>query len=382
MKKYLLILLIALPLHAATIYPLQETFLQKVWRCNIHPSCYRSFGSTVTTINGSDTLTSSRSVINTNFANLNTDKIQSGNTVASLTITTGTIGTLSLTNALAVPNGGTGSTTLSSNQILLGNGTGIIKVPAGYGTTGQFLTSNGIGSAPTWTTSAVDQAGNYTWTGTHIFTNFSANVLASSTQYITNVGALNATSSITLAGDPIKNYNKILYLNTTVGGTTANSTTTLASYTLPANTFGTGKLLRITMPIEIIVTNSTTICQYSVDYGNGLATSTIGYGNLTTSIAGAHTLDFGEIGVSMVATTSASQMATSRSMSYNDDQGTTVKGGLGSFGNINTAYSIIGGHTASVNTANQSYIAFNANDVNSGSATCQIGAAMIEILQP
>jgi hypothetical protein len=32
--------------------------------------------STITTINGSDTITSSRAVINTNFANLNTDKIE------------------------------------------------------------------------------------------------------------------------------------------------------------------------------------------------------------------------------------------------------------------------------------------------------------------
>ena len=44
-------------------------------------------GSTITTIQGSDTLSASRAVINTNFSNLNTDKLQSGDTAAALTIT-------------------------------------------------------------------------------------------------------------------------------------------------------------------------------------------------------------------------------------------------------------------------------------------------------
>lgn len=45
------------------------------------------FGSTITTINGSDTLSASRSVINTNFSNLNTDKLESGATANTLTVT-------------------------------------------------------------------------------------------------------------------------------------------------------------------------------------------------------------------------------------------------------------------------------------------------------
>lgn len=61
-----------------------------------------TFGSTITTINGSDTLSSSRSVINTNFSNLNTDKLESGSTASTLTI-----GTLTLTNPLGASNGGT-----------------------------------------------------------------------------------------------------------------------------------------------------------------------------------------------------------------------------------------------------------------------------------
>jgi len=89
----------------------------------------------------------------------------------STTITTlGTItsGTWNGT-ALTVPYGGTGSTTLASNQVLLGNGTGNIGVVV-PGTSGQFLTSAGTGVAPTWTTAAVSLVADNTWTGANTFT--------------------------------------------------------------------------------------------------------------------------------------------------------------------------------------------------------------------
>ena len=139
-----------------------------------------TFGSTITTINGSDTLSASPSVINTNFSNLNTDKLQSGDTAAALTITTltnttltGTTGSftdLTVTNPLAVASGGTGSTTLSQYQVLLGSTTNAVSVVSGLGTSGQFLTSNGAGAKPSWTTSAVDQRIDYNRTANHNFT--------------------------------------------------------------------------------------------------------------------------------------------------------------------------------------------------------------------
>lgn len=45
-----------------------------------------NLGATITTIQGSDTLSASRTVINNNFANLNTDKLESGSTANSLTV--------------------------------------------------------------------------------------------------------------------------------------------------------------------------------------------------------------------------------------------------------------------------------------------------------
>lgn len=75
-------------------------------------------------------------------------------------------GALTLITPLTTGNGGTGSTTLSANQVLLGNGTGNVGVVSGLGASGQFLTSGGAGTAPTWTTSSFDQTLDYNFTGT------------------------------------------------------------------------------------------------------------------------------------------------------------------------------------------------------------------------
>jgi hypothetical protein len=64
--------------------------------------------------------------VDTNFSNLNTDKIQSGNTVAALTITSASVVDLAVT----------GTTSFDGAQ----------------GTAGQVLTSAGAGATPTWTT--------------------------------------------------------------------------------------------------------------------------------------------------------------------------------------------------------------------------------------
>src|ERR1041384_7552758 len=73
-------------------------------------------GSTITTINGSDTLSSSRSVINTNFSNLNTDVVATIATTSMKGVTTmanlSSIGTITSGvwngTAITVANGGTG----------------------------------------------------------------------------------------------------------------------------------------------------------------------------------------------------------------------------------------------------------------------------------
>lgn len=59
-------------------------------------------------------------------------------------------GTITLAGTLAVANGGTGATSLTSNNVILGNGTSAVQVVA-PGTSGNVLTSNGT----TWQSTAL-----------------------------------------------------------------------------------------------------------------------------------------------------------------------------------------------------------------------------------
>jgi len=169
----------------------------------------QKLGSSITTIAGGDTISSSRAVINTNFSNLNDGKIENSTTsVAAITtlsnlVTVGTLTSGSLGSGFTTvvgARGGTGSTTLSTNQVLLGNGTGNIGVVEGWGTSGQGLLSNGGVLAPTWQAITTDQTANYIWSGTHTFNNravFSSSINATGT---TLIQQLNASST---AANPI-----------------------------------------------------------------------------------------------------------------------------------------------------------------------------------
>jgi len=63
-----------------------------------------------------------------------------------------------LSGTVAVANGGTGATTLTANNVLLGNGTSAVQAVA-PGTTGNVLTSNGT----TWTSAAPSGGGSTTY---------------------------------------------------------------------------------------------------------------------------------------------------------------------------------------------------------------------------
>lgn len=135
-----------------------------------------NLGVSLTTLNGTEQLKDFPTTYNANLNALNNGKIEVGTTsVASITTLANLASVGTITSGvwngtlLTVPFGGTGSSTLSSNQVLLGNGTSLIKTVAGFGTSGQFLTSNGAGTAPSWQTSSINQNDNYTWTGSHDF---------------------------------------------------------------------------------------------------------------------------------------------------------------------------------------------------------------------
>uniref|UniRef100_A0A6H1ZG38 Uncharacterized protein n=2 Tax=viral metagenome TaxID=1070528 RepID=A0A6H1ZG38_9ZZZZ len=135
-----------------------------------------NLGTSLTEIASTDNLADFPAIYNANLTALNAGKMEISTTTLPLlttlanlaTIGTITTGTWNAT-AIGVSKGGTGTTTLSSNQVLLGNTTSGFKTVDGWGTSNQILTSNGGVLAPTWQTYAVDQTGTYFWTGLHTF---------------------------------------------------------------------------------------------------------------------------------------------------------------------------------------------------------------------
>src|SRR5581483_10752490 len=84
---------------------------------------------------------------NNTITNSNLASGSFGNITGVGTLTSGALGAGFTT--VAVAQGGTGATSFTSDQLLVGNGTGAIQ-SLGAGTTGQILESQGAGALPTW----------------------------------------------------------------------------------------------------------------------------------------------------------------------------------------------------------------------------------------
>lgn len=136
------------------------------------------------------------SSIKTDFDNIYAPKIGSTNITTLGTVTTGTWNA----SILSAQYGGTGSSTLSSNRLFVGNGTGAVQ-SIESGSSGQYLVSNGAGVAPSFQTASVDQAGTYTWTGlqswsaTTTYTGTSTRTAPLIGTYGLSVGTTTATST-------------------------------------------------------------------------------------------------------------------------------------------------------------------------------------------
>ena len=106
-------------------------------------------------------------------------------------------GTINGSAAVGVANGGTGATTLTANNVLLGNGTSAPLFVA-PGTNGNVLTSNGTTWASTTPASGFSAAADNTFTGIQTFTGSTSKIAVIPTNIVepATVSATAATGTI------------------------------------------------------------------------------------------------------------------------------------------------------------------------------------------
>lgn len=331
-----------------------------------------------TTYNANLTITANTSAANT-FSGLETDAAgllsQASSTVVGNFTSTGTVslGSLVLLNPLTVPYGGTSSTTLDQYAVLVGNGTGGVLTPSnGLGTNGQFLTSNGAGVAPNWTTSAINQASNYTWTGLHIFNTggiidtASSTVAANASNKLT-LNALsyifpstrgasstsleeNGSGGLTFESPSISVASQNNYVNS---GVQSNATTSVFTLVIPAGTLS--NFARLTSYWSEITQN----CVYGLGFGNGSATTSIAFVNGTNGT--------GTTGLLSSITTNIDATSTTAEFLYS----------LGA-NPANTSLSSIGVYSA-MNLSANTYIEFDVRSPPNDS-TCSLTGYTFEVL--
>ena len=133
--------------------------------------------------------------------------------------------TVAFSGTLPVASGGTGSTTLTLNNLLMGNGTSAVQLIA-PGTSGNILTSNGT----TWTSAAPSLA-------VKVWAYFNGTTLVAGTAGVSISKASTGNYIVTIPAQPNANYAKIV-----MGGGSADVTcwatdfSTAAVYTAPTTT--------------------------------------------------------------------------------------------------------------------------------------------------
>ena len=211
-----------------------------------------SFGATsITTILGTDTLSSSRSVINSNFSSLDAGKIDNAST--------------SIKAITTLPS-------LASAAVLATVGTITSGVWNGTAVTADYINKT---TAYTWTAQH-----NFTGTGNGIFATSASSTYATSTNHwITNLTFTGITSSL------LKTSSTGLVTSATAGSdytytstssvaqvNSSGTATTTITVPIPANTLSSGRIMTIT---------AFTGCQdpgpmgFGYDVGSGTATTTL-----------------------------------------------------------------------------------------------------------
>lgn len=187
----------------------KPSLLTKVRTCLLYIPCYKQKlgdAEAFSTISSATIISGFPTIYNDNLA----QTVNSSTTsIPQLTVIGTTTPPSAWAGRLIQPTyGGTGSSTLAVNQVLLGGGTTEIRSVSGFGTAGQFLVSQGAGVAPQWATGGFATADNYTVTGQWIFANASTSFISASTTgaiSTTTLQAVNikgASSTVILADVP------------------------------------------------------------------------------------------------------------------------------------------------------------------------------------
>ena len=274
-------------------------------------------GSSITTLNGSDRLTDSRAVINTNFSNLNSGKFELSDwyattsaqqittlaglttanslTSASALATIGTITSGIWNGTIVTPTyGGTGWGSLQANTVLLGNGTTKIATTSS-GTNGQVLTLSG--GVPTWSSGTVDQTIDYNWTGSAFrVKNLHASSTAANPLVLNGVSytfpSSAGTASTTLTNGGSGNLVNIfasqkIVVNTSPGDVVSTTaSTTIFSITVPANMLSTNNSIVIDIPISNFQLTNTNAMHFETAYGTATSSSRLSPPATTAALRG------------------------------------------------------------------------------------------------
>lgn len=220
----------------------------------------KTLGTSITTIQGTDTIKNSRTTINDNFTVLNNGKIETSTTSLPLITTLSgltTAGSLSTIGnitsgtwngtTIAVNKGGTGATSFTAYGLLMGNGFSSLSV-VGTGTDGQLLTYSST-TTPYWSSPTIDTAINYNWTGTHTFSTSTFNIFptipsGTPTNGASAISIGYATSTFETLANSIS-FKAATSTAFSISGSSGAEYGTTTLYAIPANTLTGKKALKI-----------------------------------------------------------------------------------------------------------------------------------------
>jgi hypothetical protein len=241
-----------------------------------HAGVYRHAGDQQFYIFDNYTVEPDNNLIDPSHASFRLGTLHTNLTATTANATTASIGTLTLTNDLAVSEGGTGASSFTAGGIIMGNGTGALSVLANTGTAGTYANASHV---PVITTDAYGRVSAVTNTAISI----STTQITSGTLPIAR-GGTNQTTYTTGAMLQYDGTSISSLANTGTAGTYANS-----AYVPVITTDAYGRVSAVTnTAIAIAVSQITSGTLGVTRGGTGLSSYTIGdivYASGTSTLA-------------------------------------------------------------------------------------------------